>query len=152
MKQFTSRTVSSLLAVLFLILGGLMLSTESHAQVQDTKAAITNPAPGGKAWVTNSQALQIVQSQIILLTSQLELLIQQGANEATIGNKKTELQYYITIQQLLLNGKHVSSAVYEALTLVGGNSAAADATEPHPFMAEADFNALLNKAINQFTS
>lgn len=151
MKQSTKRTVFGLVATLFMILGGMLLSSESHAQIQETKAAFTNPAPGGKSWVTNGQALQSVQAEILLLTSQLNLLIQQGADEALIGKKKTELQYYIVIEQLLNAGNHVSYVVYEALKYVGGEVLADDSATVHPYMSKDDFQAMLDKAITKLT-
>lgn len=148
MKLSVKRTGSASLWALLFILGGMFLAVESSAQT--TQATYMTPAPSGKTWVSNSQALSKLQLEIALLTNQLNQLIQQNAAEATIGKKKTELQFHLFIQQNLNAGAHVSWAIQEAYAKAGG-VALTDGGGQHPYMTLAELEAMKLKATTLLT-
>ena len=119
MKQFFAKTRVILVA---LVLGGLMMIS-SEASAQTSGSLIAPPQPN-KNWVSAPQAGQSVQAEINALTQQLNALIQQQAADAQIKEAKALLQFYMSIQDGLNNGMHVSQALLFARDMFLGTGVA----------------------------
>lgn len=119
MKQFFAKTRVIMVA---LVLGGMMMI--STAVTAQSNGSLIAPPQPNKNWVSVPQAGQSIQAEITALTQQLNVLIQQQASDAQIKEAKALLQFYMSIQQGLNNGMHVSEALSNAKAMYLGTGVA----------------------------
>lgn len=105
-----------------LVLGGMMMI--STAVTAQSNGSLIAPPQPNKNWVSVPQAGQSIQAEITALTQQLNVLIQQQASDAQIKEAKALLQFYMSIQQGLNNGMHVSEALSNAKAMYLGTGVA----------------------------
>lgn len=145
MKQIVKKMGLTMFWSLAFIIGSMFLVNDLHAQNQNT--LIIMNAPNGKSWVTAQQANVSVQDEISLLTVQLTQLIQQGGNESAILLKKTELRYYMLIQEGLNGGYPVWQSLQLAFDQIGGT----DGEKGSPGNVPQELQAIYDSSVQKLT-
>lgn len=148
MKQFVKPLSRSMLWSLILVFGGLFMASESMAQQPSHSLVQGQPQIN---WKSSAQALQIAESEISLLTLQLNQLIQLGEGPIGLTKKKDELQFWMSIRDALMSGSTTKDAAENAIAMFGGVGTDAQ-KELFSYFGEAELEAIINGAISKLSN
>ena len=133
---------------LILVFGGLFMASESMAQQPPHSLVQVQPQIN---WKSSAQALQIAESEISLLTLQLNQLIQQGEGPIGLTKKKDELQFWMAIRDALMSGSSTKDAAENAIAMFGGVGTDAQ-KELYAYFEETELEAIINGAISKLSN